>query len=72
LTEREREVLMLMAKGMSNTAIAGQLTVSLKTVESHIARVFDKLGLHGHHDAHRRVSAVLTALAWGEAGPQPP
>jgi len=66
LTDREREVLMLMAKGLSNVAIAGQLTVTLKTVESHIARVFDKLGLHGHHDAHRRVSAVLTALAWKE------
>jgi DNA-binding NarL/FixJ family response regulator len=66
LTEREREVLMLMATGLSNAAIAGQLTVTLKTVESHIARVFDKLGLHGHHDAHRRVSAVLTALAWNE------
>ena len=63
LTEREREVLLLMAKGLSNTAIASQLTVTLKTVESHIARVFDKLGLHGDQDAHRRGSAVLTALA---------
>lgn len=68
LTEREREVLMLMAKGLSNVAIAGQLTVTLKTIESHIAHVFDKLGLHGHHDAHRRVSAVLTALAWEQEG----
>jgi DNA-binding NarL/FixJ family response regulator len=66
LTEREREVLLLMATGLSNVAIAGQLTVTLKTVESHIARVFDKLGLHGHHDEHRRVSAVLTALEWKE------
>ena len=64
LTEREREVLMLMAKGLSNSAIAGQLTVTVKTVESHIARVFDKLGLHGHLGEHRRVSAVLTALTW--------
>jgi DNA-binding NarL/FixJ family response regulator len=62
LTERERDVLALMAEGRSNTAIADRLTVSLKTVESHIANIFSKLGLHGAQDDHRRVLAVLAAL----------
>jgi DNA-binding NarL/FixJ family response regulator len=62
LTERERDVLALMAEGRSNSAIADRLTVSLKTVESHIANIFSKLGLHGSQDDHRRVLAVLAAL----------
>ncbi|MDQ7907605.1 response regulator transcription factor [Phytohabitans sp. ZYX-F-186] len=62
LTAREREVLTLMAEGLSNTAIAGRLTVTLKTVESHIARIFTKMGLNDTPDTHRRVQAVLTAL----------
>jgi len=62
LTEREREVLTLMAEGLSNTAIATRLVVTLKTVESHIARIFTKLGLHDAPETHRRVFAVLTAL----------
>ncbi|WP_343238409.1 response regulator transcription factor [Streptomyces sp. SID13031] len=62
LTERERDVLALMAEGRSNSAIADRLTVSLKTVESHIANIFSKLGLYGAQDDHRRVLAVLAAL----------
>ena len=62
LTDREREVLALMAEGRSNSAIADRLTVSVKTVESHIASIFSKLGLHGVQDDHRRVLAVLAAL----------
>jgi DNA-binding NarL/FixJ family response regulator len=62
LTEREQEVLVLMAEGRSNSAIASRLTVTLKTVESHIANIFSKLGLHGTQDDHRRVLAVLAAL----------
>ncbi len=62
LTEREREVLALMAEGRSNSAIVSALTVSPKTVESHIANIFSKLGLHGAQDEHRRVLAVLAAL----------
>lgn len=62
LTERESEVLMLMAEGRSNSAIAIRLTITLKTVESHIANIFSKMGLHGTQDGHRRVLAVLAAL----------
>ncbi|MGB9377547.1 MAG: response regulator transcription factor [Mycobacteriales bacterium] len=62
LTEREQEVLVLMAEGRSNSAVAKGLTVTVKTVESHIASIFSKLGLHGAQDDHRRVLAVLAAL----------
>jgi DNA-binding NarL/FixJ family response regulator len=62
LSEREREVLGLMAQGRSNLAIAERLVVSGKTVESHIANIFTKLRLHEAPDDHRRVLAVLTAL----------
>jgi DNA-binding NarL/FixJ family response regulator len=62
LSDREREVLGLIAEGRSNTAIAERLVVSGKTVESHIANIFTKLGLHDAPDDHRRVLAVLTAL----------
>ena len=62
LTEREREVLALMAEGRSNQAIADRLFVTPKTVEAHIASIFSKLDLIPAPDDHRRVLAVLAYL----------
>lgn len=62
LTEREREVLGLMGEGRSNQAIADRLVVTLRTVETHVANIFGKLGLEPEPDDHRRVLAVLTLL----------
>jgi DNA-binding NarL/FixJ family response regulator len=62
LTAREREVLGLMAEGRSNRAIASTLVIGDKTVETHVASIFSKLGLEETPDDHRRVRAVLTWL----------
>jgi DNA-binding NarL/FixJ family response regulator len=63
LSDREQEVLRLMAEGRSNNGIAGQLYITPKAVEKHIANIFVKLGLHIDTAAHhRRVLAVLTYL----------
>jgi DNA-binding NarL/FixJ family response regulator len=62
LTERERDVLGLMAEGRSNRAIAGQLFLSEKTVEGNVRRIFDKLNLVEAADDNRRVLAVLAFL----------
>ena len=60
LSPRELEVLALMAEGRSNRAIGERLTVELKTVETHVSRVFTKLGLNQDRHGNRRVLAVLT------------
>jgi DNA-binding NarL/FixJ family response regulator len=62
LTDRERQVLSLMAQGRSNRAIAATLVVDPKTVESHIASILHKLDLPPTTDDHRRVLAVLAWL----------
>jgi DNA-binding NarL/FixJ family response regulator len=62
LTPREREVLSLVAEGLSNRAIAARLFVTERTVEAHIKQIFMKLRLGESPDRHRRVLAVLAFL----------
>ncbi|KPM50683.1 DNA-binding response regulator [Frankia sp. CcI49] len=64
LSDRERRILELMAQGLSNSGISQQVHLSPKTVESHIASIFTKLGLRMEPTENRRVLAVL---AWLEA-----
>jgi DNA-binding NarL/FixJ family response regulator len=62
LTDREREVLSLMAQGMNNATIAKTLFLTDRAVEKHINSMFHKLGLTEETDVHRRVMAVLAFL----------
>jgi DNA-binding NarL/FixJ family response regulator len=62
LTDRERQILSLMAQGYSNDAICNQLVISRRTVESHVSSVFAKLGMAESPDSSRRVLAVLAYL----------
>jgi DNA-binding NarL/FixJ family response regulator len=62
LTPREREVLALVAEGLSNRAIAERLFVTERTVEAHTKQIFEKLGLFDDPTTHRRILAVLAFL----------
>jgi DNA-binding NarL/FixJ family response regulator len=62
LSEREREVLSLVAEGRSNAGVARRLWVTEGTVEKHVRSILTKLGLPETDDDHRRVLAVLTYL----------
>ncbi len=64
LTDREREVLALMAQGLNNAALSKELVLSLKTVEGHVRSVFTKLRLEQGEREHRRVLAVIEFLRW--------
>jgi DNA-binding NarL/FixJ family response regulator len=62
LSPRERQVLELMAQGLSNKAICTQLVLTERAVEHHVTSIFAKLGLPASGREHRRVLAVLTFL----------
>ncbi|WP_308467746.1 response regulator transcription factor [Rathayibacter soli] len=61
LSTRERDVLRLLARGLTNAAIAAMLFLSERTVDAHIRSIFAKLNLHADAATNRR---VLTAIAW--------
>ena len=67
LTDREREVLALMAEGLTNSAIARRLVLTERTVEGHVRSVLMKLDLPEGEGAHRRVLAVITYLRTAES-----
>jgi DNA-binding NarL/FixJ family response regulator len=62
LTPREVEILQLLARGSTNQAIAGQLVLSVRTVERHIGNIYEKLGVRG---GAARASATAFALSHG-------
>jgi DNA-binding NarL/FixJ family response regulator len=69
LTQRERDVLALMAEGRANPEIAAVLVITDSAVSKHINSIFSKLGLHPGDTGHRRVLAVLRYLGTGPAAP---
>jgi DNA-binding NarL/FixJ family response regulator/class 3 adenylate cyclase len=62
LSDRESQILALMAQGLSNQAISAELFLSAKTVETHVRSIFTKLGLPADVDGNRRVQAVIRWL----------
>ena len=68
LSQRELEVLRLIAEGLSNAAIAGDLFVSVGTVEKRSASIFSKLDVAEEPDVNRRVTAVLVYLRESAGG----
>ena len=62
LSDRELDVLRLMAEGLTNSGIAGRLFLSARTVEAHVGNLMTKLDIPGSDERHRRVLAVLSYL----------
>jgi len=67
LSDREREILALMAEGLTNVGIAKRLVLSERTVEAHVRHVLQGLGIPQSEDGHRRVLAVLAHLSAARA-----
>ena len=63
LSDRERDVLGLMAEGLTNSGIADRLTLSPRTIEAHVSHLLTKLDIDDSDTAHRRVLAVLSYLS---------
>jgi DNA-binding NarL/FixJ family response regulator len=72
LTAREREVLGLIAEGLSNQGVASRIVVSERAVEKHVTAILSKLSLPAEPEAHRRVLAVLAYLEDARAGTPTP
>ncbi len=62
LTRREREVAMLAMTGLSSRAIANRLCLSVRTVDSHLARVYSKMGITGRSDLAKALTGVLEGV----------
>ena len=63
LTERQVEVLRLVADGLTNAQIADRLVLSVRTVDTHVAAIFSKLDVQSRQDAAKRASEVLDPLS---------
>lgn len=64
LSQRQRQVLELIAQGYSNAAVAGQLVLKEKSVETYINGIYQVLGVSGHRDIHARVKATVIYLEY--------
>jgi DNA-binding CsgD family transcriptional regulator len=62
ITDREREIVMLAAAGLSNRQIAERLSVSVRTVEGHLYRIFVKLGIEHRDQLIRLVSGARSGM----------
>jgi DNA-binding NarL/FixJ family response regulator len=62
LSARDRDVLAQMARGASNSAIAGRMFLSERAIERHVTAIFRALGIQASKHSHRRVLAVLAYL----------
>lgn len=71
LTDREREVLEMMAQGLTNTGIAHRLYLSERTVEAHVRHILMKLDIPTDEEGHRRILAVLTHLSANDRSEMP-
>jgi len=71
LSERERDVLGLVAEGLSNDAVGKRLFISERTVEAHVKQIFRKLRIDQEADTNRRVLAVLAFLRSPGGDPEP-